>query len=50
MHLTQQKLYRRIGRLDEACVELTTAVAMLRERGMEFWLPEAEKELAAASA
>jgi hypothetical protein len=25
--------------------ELATAVAMLREMGMSFWLPEAEREL-----
>ena len=36
------------GRLDEARAELATAVAMLREMGMAFWLPEAERELAAA--
>jgi hypothetical protein len=42
------KLYRRVGRLDEAHAELPTAVAMLREMGMAFWLPEAERELAGA--
>jgi hypothetical protein len=35
-----------IGHLDEARAELATAVAMLREMGMAFWLPEAEAELA----
>jgi len=45
-HLGLGKLYRRIGRLDEARAELSTAVAMLREMGMTFWLPEAEAELA----
>jgi Flp pilus assembly protein TadD len=45
-HLGLGKLYERIGRHDEARAELTTAVAMLREMGMAFWLPEAE--LAAA--
>ena len=39
-------LYRRVGRLDEARAELATAVAMLREMGMAFWLPEAAGELA----
>ena len=36
------------GRPDEARPELSTAVAMLREMGMAFWLPEAERELAGA--
>ena len=48
-HLGFGKLYRRIERLDEARAELATAVAMLREMGMAFWLPEAEGELAGAS-
>ena len=47
-HLGLGKLFRRTGRLDEARVELATAVALLREMGMAFWLPEAERELAAA--
>ena len=46
-HLGLGKLYRRTGRTDEARAELATAVAMLREMGMAFWLPEAERELAA---
>ena len=45
-HLGLGKLYRRTGRLDEARAELATAVAMLREMGMAFWLPEAEAKLA----
>ena len=45
-HLGLGKLFRRTGRLDEARVELATAVALLREMGMAFWLPEAERELA----
>ena len=47
-HLGLGKLYRRVGRVDEARAELATAVAMLREMGMAFWLPEAEAELAQA--
>jgi hypothetical protein len=39
-----------LGRLEEARAELATAVAMLREMGMLHWLPEAERELAEASA
>ena len=46
-HLGLGKLYRRVGRFDEARAELATAVAMLREMGMAYWLPEAEGELAA---
>jgi hypothetical protein len=48
-HLGLGKLYRRTGRLDEARAELATAVEMLREMGMAFWLPEAEGELAEVS-
>jgi tetratricopeptide (TPR) repeat protein len=47
-HFGLGKLYRRVGLLDEARVELSTAVTMLREMGMAHWLPEAEAELAAA--
>jgi hypothetical protein len=45
-HLGLGKLYRRVGRPDAARSELATAVAMLREMGMAYWLPEAEAELA----
>jgi tetratricopeptide (TPR) repeat protein len=45
-HLGLGKLFRNIGRLDEAHAELSTAVSMLCEMGMTFWLPEAEQELA----
>jgi hypothetical protein len=43
------KLYRRTGHPDEARAELATAVAMLPEMRMAYWLPEAEGELAAAN-
>jgi hypothetical protein len=46
-HLGLGKLYRRLGRLDEAHTELAMAVTMLREMRMAFWLPEAEGGLAA---
>jgi tetratricopeptide (TPR) repeat protein len=49
-HLGLGKLHRRIDRLDEARAELSTAVEMLREMEMTFWLPEAEAELARATA
>jgi class 3 adenylate cyclase/tetratricopeptide (TPR) repeat protein len=45
-HLGLGKLYCRAARADEARAELATAVEMLREMGMTFWLPEAEAELA----
>ena len=45
-HLGLGTLYRRVGRPDAARAELSTAVSMLREMGMAFWLPEAEAELA----
>jgi tetratricopeptide (TPR) repeat protein len=48
-HLGLGRLYRHAGRLDEARAELATAVAMLREMGMAFWLPEAEEELMQAA-
>jgi tetratricopeptide (TPR) repeat protein len=47
-HLGLGELYRRIGRHDEARAELATAISMLREMEMTFWLPEAETELAQA--
>jgi len=47
-HLGLGKLYRRTGRIDEARAELTAAVAMLRDMGMVYWLPEAEAELTRA--
>jgi tetratricopeptide (TPR) repeat protein len=49
-HLGLGKLYRQIGRPDEARAELSTAATMLREMGMSFWLPEAEGGLNAARA
>ncbi len=45
-HLGLGRLYRRVGRLDEARDELNTAVEMLRLMEMTLWLPEAEAELA----
>ena len=48
-HLGLGKLHRRIGRPNETQAELSTAVGMLREMGMTFWLPEAESELALAT-
>ena len=40
-HLGLGKLYRRIGRFDEARAELSTAIKLFRAMGMTFSLPEA---------
>ena len=48
-HLGLGKLLQRVGRMDEAHAELSTAVTMLREMGMTYWLPEAEAALADVS-
>jgi hypothetical protein len=45
-HLGLGKLYRQVGRAEDARVELSAAVKMLRTMEMTFWLPEAERELA----
>ena len=47
-HLGLGTLYRKIGRLDNARAELTTAIEMFRSMEMNFWLPSAEAELAQA--
>ena len=49
-HLGLGKLYRRVGRREEARAELSAAIGMLREMGMTLWLPEAEGELAKTDA
>ncbi len=48
-HLGLGKVYRRIGRVEDARAELSRAVEMFREMDMTHWLPEAERELAAAT-
>jgi len=45
-HLGLGKLYRRVGGLDQARSELSTAIEMFRSMEMSFWLPEAQAELA----
>ena len=45
-HLGLGKLYRAVGRAEQAHAELSTAIAMLSEMRMAFWLPEAEAEVA----
>lgn len=45
-HLGLGKLYRRIGRMEEARAELLAAITMFQGMGMTFWLPEANAEMA----
>jgi tetratricopeptide (TPR) repeat protein len=47
-HLGLGKLYRKLGRAEDARAELSRAVTLFREMGMTFWLPEAEEELTQA--
>jgi class 3 adenylate cyclase/tetratricopeptide (TPR) repeat protein len=44
-HLGLGKLYRRTGDQAKASEHLSTATAMYREMGMEFWLAKADAEL-----
>jgi class 3 adenylate cyclase/tetratricopeptide (TPR) repeat protein len=44
-HLGLGKLYRRLGKQQEARDHLTTATTMYREMGMTYWLEQAEQEL-----
>ena len=44
-HLGLGRLYRRVGRIEEACEELRVALEMLRQMEMTFLLAEAEAEL-----
>jgi tetratricopeptide (TPR) repeat protein len=48
-HFGLGKLYRKVGRMEEARVELATAVEMFRSMEMTHWLPQAEAELAEAA-
>jgi class 3 adenylate cyclase/tetratricopeptide (TPR) repeat protein len=47
-HFGLGKLYRRIGRADDARIELSAAIILLDDLEMAFWLPEAKAELADA--
>jgi tetratricopeptide (TPR) repeat protein len=49
-HLGLGKLYAKTGQQQLARTELSTAIQMLREMGMMFWLPEAEAALASLAA
>jgi tetratricopeptide (TPR) repeat protein len=44
-HLGLGQLYRRTGHSQQAQEHLTTAITMLREMDMRFWLAQAEAEL-----
>ena len=44
-HLGLGKLYRRMGKREQAQEHLTTATTMYREMDMRFWLEQAEAEL-----
>jgi tetratricopeptide (TPR) repeat protein len=45
-HLGLGTLYAKIGRLEQARAELSTAIALYRAMDMTFWLPQAEAALA----
>jgi len=44
-HLGLGKLYRRIGKREQAQEHLATATTMFREMGMTYWLEKAEAEM-----
>jgi predicted RNA polymerase sigma factor len=44
-HLGLGKLYRQMGRGEEARAALSTAIELYRTMGMTFWLPQAEAAL-----
>jgi uncharacterized protein HemY len=44
-HLDLGKLYRRIGKHEDAKEHLTTATAMFRDMDMTYWLAKLEAEL-----
>jgi class 3 adenylate cyclase/tetratricopeptide (TPR) repeat protein len=44
-HLGLGKLFRRVGKRQEAHEHLTTATTMYREMGMTYWLAKAEAEM-----
>ena len=48
-HLGLGILYRRVGRAQQACAALGTAMTLYRAMGMTFWLPQAEAALAEVS-
>jgi tetratricopeptide (TPR) repeat protein len=45
-HLGLGRLFGHVGRREEACVALSTAIALYRSMDMTFWLPQAGAALA----
>jgi tetratricopeptide (TPR) repeat protein len=45
-HLGLGTLYGKVGRQDDACTELQTAIDLYRAMEMTFWLPQTEAALA----
>jgi tetratricopeptide (TPR) repeat protein len=45
-HLGLGTLYAKIGRLEPACAELSTAIELYHAMDMTFWLPQAEAAMA----
>ena len=45
-HLGLGTLYAKIGRVEQARAELSTAIELYRAMEMTFWLPQAEAALA----
>jgi tetratricopeptide (TPR) repeat protein len=48
-HLDLGRLYTQVDRLEQARVELSTAIALYRAMEMTFWLPRAEAALASVA-
>ena len=47
-HLGLGVLYLKLGRLEQARIELTTAIELCHAMDMTFWLPRVEAALAQA--
>jgi tetratricopeptide (TPR) repeat protein len=47
-HLSLGTLYAKTGQRQPARAELSTAIALYRDMGMTFWLPQAEAAVAQA--
>jgi hypothetical protein len=45
-HLGLGTLYATTGQREQACTALSTAIALYRDMGMTFWMPQAEAALA----
>jgi hypothetical protein len=49
-HLGLGKLYAKLEQREQACTELSTAIALYRSMEMTYWLPQAEVTLAEVEA